>query len=50
MTSEYGWISSVILILIENSRSCAGKRLCNDRLWLSPREFTTLKGIIERLQ
>jgi hypothetical protein len=34
-----------ILILIENSGSCAGKWLCNNRLWFCSREFTTLKGI-----
>jgi hypothetical protein len=31
---------------IENSRSCVGKRLHNNRLWLCSREFTTLKGMI----
>ena len=30
---------------IENSRSCAGKWLHNNRLWFCPREFTTLKGM-----
>jgi hypothetical protein len=35
-----------MLVLIENSRSCAGKWLYNNRLWFSSREFTTLKGII----
>ena len=36
---------AVIVLLIENSRSCAGKRLYSNRLWLCSREFTTLKGI-----
>ena len=30
---------------IENSRSCEGKWLHNNRLWFCPREFTTLKGM-----
>jgi hypothetical protein len=29
---------------VENPRSCAGKRLGNNRLWFCPRESTTLKG------
>jgi hypothetical protein len=36
----------VILVLIDNSGSCAGKWLYNNRLWFCSREFTTLKGII----
>ena len=36
----------IILLLIENSRPCAGKWLYNNRLWSCSREFTTLKGII----
>jgi len=32
------------VLLIENSRSCAGKWLSKNRLWLCPREFTTLQG------
>jgi hypothetical protein len=35
-----------IVLLIQNSRSCAGKWLYNNRLWFCPREFTTLKGIV----
>jgi hypothetical protein len=34
-----------MLLLIENSRSCAGKWLHNNRLWFCSWEFTTLKGI-----
>ena len=34
-----------ILLPIENSRSCAGKRLYHGKLWFPSREFTTLKGI-----
>jgi hypothetical protein len=34
-----------MVLLIENSRSCAGKCLHTNRLWFCPREFTTLKGI-----
>ena len=37
-----------IVLLIENSRFCAGKRLYNNRLWFRSREFTTLKGILQR--
>ena len=38
-------INIVIVLVIENSRSCAGKWLYNNRLWFCSREFTTLKGI-----
>jgi hypothetical protein len=34
-----------IVLLIENSRSCAGKWLYSNRLWFCLREFTTLKGM-----
>ena len=35
------------VLLIENSGSCAGKWLYNNRLSFCSREFTTLKGIID---
>ena len=37
--------SRIIVLLNENSHSCAGKRPYNNMLWFCPREFTTLKGI-----
>jgi hypothetical protein len=39
-----------MVLLIENSRSCAGKWLYTSRLWSCSRRFTTLKGIAGRLQ
>ena len=33
------------MLPIENSRSCAGKRLYNSTLWFCSREFTALKDI-----
>jgi len=41
----FGREGSIILLPIENSRSCAGKWLYNNRLSFCSREFTTLKGI-----
>ena len=38
-------VALIVLLLIENSRSCAGKQLHNNRLWLCSREFATLKGV-----
>jgi hypothetical protein len=37
------------VLLIENSRSCAGKRLYDSILWFCSREFTTLK-VISRIK
>ena len=37
--------AAIIVLLIENPRSCAGKRLPNKTLWFCSREFITLKGM-----
>jgi hypothetical protein len=39
-----------IVLPIENSRSCVGKRLYNNRLWFCSRESTTLKGILDQIR
>jgi hypothetical protein len=39
---------SFTVLKIENSGFCAGKRPCNDSLWFRSREFTTLKGVLNK--
>ena len=34
-----------IVLLVEDSRSCVGKRACSNMLWFCSLQFTTLKGI-----
>jgi hypothetical protein len=46
-TGLWSWphVRPDILLPIESSRSCVGRRLYNNRLWFRSLEFNTLKGI-----
>jgi hypothetical protein len=39
----------IMVLMIDNSRSCAGKRPSSNMLWFCSREFIALKGITKHI-